>query len=422
MSTQVDKPRRFAEEVVRQLREAGFEAYWAGGCVRDQLLGREPKDYDVATNATPSQIQQVFRRRRTLALGAAFGVITVLGPRGAGQIEVTTFRRDATYSDGRHPDSVVFTSAREDALRRDFTINGLFSNPATKEVLDFVGGRQDIALRRVRAIGDPAARFGEDKLRMLRAVRFSATLEFALEKETFEAIRRMAQEITVVSPERILSEMERILIDSHRSAGVRMLLETGLAKAVLPEVEPLNDDQREQLKRALSVIEQLDRPGFPLVLAALLHRRVESREARRLARRWRMSNRQTDRVSWLLENRDAVDHARQGRWSTLQPILVAPGIEDLLAWVEARRRVSGSSPDDVAWCRAMLGRPREELDPPALVTGNDLIRHGVAQGPSYRGLLARVRNAQLDGEIATTADALALVDRLLAGRQAPAEE
>ncbi len=296
MATKIDKPRRFAEEVVRQLRDAGFEAYWAGGCVRDQLLGRVPKDYDVATDATPSQIQQVFRHRRTLALGAAFGVITVLGPRGAGQIEVTTFRRDATYSDGRHPDSVTFTSAREDALRRDFTINGLFSNPATKEILDFVGGQQDLALRLVRAIGDPAERFGEDKLRMLRAVRFSEALEFTLQKETFEAIRRMAHEITVVSPERILSEIQRILTDSHRSAGVRMLLETGLAEAVFPEVVPLDDVQREQLDRALSVIGRLDRPGFPLVLAALLHRRVESSQARLLARRWRMSNRQTDRV------------------------------------------------------------------------------------------------------------------------------
>ena len=422
MAIRIDKPRRFAEQVVRQLCHAGFEAYWAGGCVRDRLLGRVPKDYDVATDATPSQIQQVFRHRRTLALGAAFGVITVLGPRGAGQVEVTTFRRDATYSDGRHPDSVTFTSAKEDALRRDFTINGLFSNPTTEEILDFVGGQQDIASRLVRAIGDPADRFGEDKLRMLRAVRFSEALEFTLAKETFEAIRRMAHEIAIVSPERILSEIQRILIDSHRSAGVRMLLKTGLAETVFPEVVPLDDVQREQLDRALSVIGRLDRPEFPLVLAALLHRRVESSEARLLARRWRMSNRQTDRVCWLLENHDALDNARRARWSTLQPILIAPWIEDLLAWVEARRRAGGNSLEEIAWCRAMLGRPREELDPPPLLTGDDLIRHGVAPGPSYRDLLARVRNAQLDGQIDTTAEALALVDRLLEESQGPAEE
>ena len=203
--------RRFAAEVVHHLREAGFETYWAGGCVRDQLLGRTPKDYDVATSATPSQIRQLFGRRRTLAIGAAFGVITVRGPKEAGMVEVTTFRQDAAYSNGRHPDHVTFSSAREDASRRDFTINGLFYDPIEEQVIDFVGGRADLAAGVVRAIGQPRARFAEDKLRMLRAIRFSATFDFELEAETFSSVRQMAGEITVVSPERIAMEMRVIL-------------------------------------------------------------------------------------------------------------------------------------------------------------------------------------------------------------------
>ena len=166
--------RAFAAEVVRRLREAGHEAYFAGGCVRDCLLGRVPADYDVATAATPDQVRHLFGRGRTLAIGAAFGVITVLGPRQAGQIEVATFRADQAYTDGRHPAGVTFCSAREDAQRRDFTINGLFLDPLNDEVHDFVGGRNDLAAGIVRAIGVPAMRFGEDHLRMLRAVRFTA--------------------------------------------------------------------------------------------------------------------------------------------------------------------------------------------------------------------------------------------------------
>ena len=177
-----EEQRRFAVEVVRRLRGAGFEAYWAGGCVRDQLLGRTPKDYDVATNAVPDQVRALFGRRRTLAIGAAFGVIAVIGPQGPGTVEVTTFRRDAPYSDGRHPDSVTFSSAEEDASRRDFTINGLFYDPVEQRVIDFVGGQEDLAQRRLRAIGDARQRFAEDKLRMLRAVRFAATFAFSLDE------------------------------------------------------------------------------------------------------------------------------------------------------------------------------------------------------------------------------------------------
>ena len=273
--------RRFAVKVVRKLRAAGFEAFWAGGCVRDQLLGRTPKDYDVATNATPPQIRELFGQRRTLAIGAAFGVITVLGPESAGMIEVATFRKDAAYSDGRHPDHVTFSSAQEDAARRDFTINGLFYDPLEEQVIDYVGGQEDLALRRIRAIGEPRERIAEDKLRMLRAVRFSATFDFALEEETQAAIREMADQIDVVSPERIAMEMRRMLVDPSRVAAIRLLLATNLAQVVLPEIVPQNEEQIQRIGAGLRRFSTIERPDFPLVPGGLVTYRVRCRRCER---------------------------------------------------------------------------------------------------------------------------------------------
>ncbi len=422
-----EKQREFAVDVVRKLRTAGFVAYWAGGCVRDQLLGRVPKDYDVATDATPPQIRNLFGHRRTLAVGAAFGVITVLGPPAAGQIEVATFRRDAPYSDGRHPDSVSFSTAREDALRRDFTVNGLFYDPIDEEVIDFVGGQEDLARRMIRAIGAPRQRFGEDKLRMLRAVRFSAAFGFTLEADTLGAIREMAAGITVVSPERIAMEMRQVLVDRSRVAAVRLLLETGLAAVLLPEIVPADEPGQRRLDATLNVLERLDvleqldvlerlgPPGFPLALAALLYQHVDPPRAAQVCKRWRLSNHERDRVCWLLEHHASLKRAPWAPWSTVQRILIADGAEDLLKLNEAAALAGCGqmTTAEIAWCLGKLAQPREVLDPPPLVTGDDLIRHGVPTGPSYRVLLERVRDAQLDDQIHTKTEALALVDRLL---------
>ncbi len=403
-----DAQRRFAAELVRRLRGAGFEAYWAGGCVRDQLMGRTPKDYDVATNARPDQVRELFGFRRTIAVGAAFGVIAVLGPKDAGQIEVATFRRDAAYSDGRHPDQVTFSSAAEDASRRDFTINGLFYDPLDQRVLDFVGGQEDLARRRICAIGDPYQRFQEDKLRLLRAVRFAAAFEFDVEPRTLEAVRRMAGEITVVSAERIAAEMERMLVDRHRVRAVRLLLQTGLAAAVLPETVPTDPAQQARLDATLAILERLVQPGFPLALATLLH----LWGAAAVCQRWRLSNRHTDRTSWLVEFHAALHEPRSLRWSQLQPLLLSEGIDDLMALEEAASLAAARDTSHVAWCRSLLAQPREVLDPPPLLTGDDLLRHGIPPGPAYRVLLQRIRDAQLDGEIRTQEDALELADRL----------
>jgi len=402
--------RRFAIEVVERLRRAGFEAYWAGGCVRDQLLGRLPKDYDVATNAQPNQIRELFGRRRTLAIGAAFGVIVVMGPKPAGLVEVTTFRQEAEYSDGRHPDRVTFSSAKEDAQRRDFTINGLFFDPVAERVIDFVGGRADLAAKLIRAIGQPRQRFSEDKLRMLRAVRFSAGFEFEMESDTLEAVREMAAQIAVVSPERIATEMRLMLTDANRAAAVRLLLETELAAAVLPEIVPGHRTTQQQLDHALALLGRLPQPGFPLALATLLNELTDADAVRDLCRRWRLSNKERERAVWLVAHRAALRGARSMRWSQLQRVLVAEGIEDLLAMCEAG---AAECIEEAAYCRRLLQQPRELLDPPPLLGGDDLIAHGISPGPSFARLLRRVRDAQLDKTIHTKAEALALVDRLI---------
>jgi poly(A) polymerase len=228
--------REFAVDVVAKLRAAGFEAYWAGGCVRDQLLGREPKDFDVATDARPDEIRGIFGFRRTVAVGEAFGVIKVVGRKPEGEVEVATFRQDASYSDGRHPDSVRFSTPEADAQRRDFTINGLFYDPLDDRVIDFVGGQEDLARRMVRAIGDARARFAEDKLRLLRGVRIAATFDFTLEPATRDAIKAMADQITVVSAERIAAEMRLMLVHPRRARALELLRELGLLKIILPEV------------------------------------------------------------------------------------------------------------------------------------------------------------------------------------------
>jgi poly(A) polymerase len=437
----VDRKQQFALEVLKTLRAAGYTAYWAGGCVRDRLLSRTPKDYDVATNATPGEIRRLFGSRRTLEIGAAFGVVAVVGPKGVGNVEVTTFRRDAAYSDGRHPDQVTFSDPQEDAQRRDFTINGLFYDPLADEVIDFVGGRDDLARRVIRAIGDPHARFAEDKLRMLRAVRFSATYAFALDPATEAAIRQMAGEILVVSPERIAAEMRLMLVHPTRATACRLLQETGLLAAVLPEVIPLAGIHADTPLRpgadlwehTLSVLDRLREPGFPLALAALVHNigkpatihqqrgkltfhnheAVAEEMAEHICRRWRLSNDETQRVAWLVRHHAALRAARRMPWSQLQRILIAEGIADLVALHEADALVSTGDLAEVEYCRQKLQLAPGELNPPPLITGDDLIQHGVPRGKIYKTLLDRVRDAQLEKRIASKEEALRMVDQIV---------
>ena len=402
--------REFALVVVGRLRSAGHEAVWAGGCVRDELLGRTPADYDVATSARPDQVRAVFGNRHTLAVGAAFGVITVLGPRGAGQVEVATFRSDAAYTDGRHPAGVTFTNAREDALRRDFTINGLFLDPITGDVHDYVEGRADLTAGIVRAIGNAAMRFGEDHLRMLRAVRFAAGFGFALEEQTQAAIVRMAHLVTTVSPERVAAELRAIVARPGRRRALDLLVQTGLAREVLPEVAPADGAAAAHAAwhDSAHIIDALDEPEIASALAVLTAA-LPPETPRRIAARLRLSTRELKTACWLHEAVACVDGTGevdldQRPWSQLQPWLAHDAAFLLADVLRARAACGHGSAAAAGWVTAKLQMPQEQLDPPPLVTGNDLLAAGVPAGRAMGQVLAALRALQLDG-VLTTRDA-----------------
>lgn len=409
--------RQFALEVVGTLRAAGFAAYWAGGCVRDELLGRTPADYDVATSARPDDVRRVFGRRRTLAVGAAFGVITVLGPREAGQVEVATFRVDAAYADGRRPTAVTFSSARDDAVRRDFTINGLFLDPLSGEVHDYVGGRADLEAGLVRAIGVAEERFAEDHLRMLRAVRFAAFFGFALDADTRVALERMRHLVGSVSPERIAAELRAMVSRSGRREALELLAATGLAEEVFGELLPDGmAGVADAWARAARVVGALDEPDLPAAVAILASELPAGDEPRVAAvtTRLRLSNREAAAAAWLHRGvrafgRVTAADVRGMPWSQLQPVIAhefAPALADLL---RARAAAGDGDTAAAAWVTAQVARPREEIDPLPLVTGHDLLAAGVAEGPALGRTLARIRRLQLDGEITTREEALAAV-------------
>jgi poly(A) polymerase len=431
--------RDFAIDVVRRLRNAGHEALWAGGCVRDELLGILPKDYDVATDAPPEEVRRLFKR--TIAVGASFGVIEVLGPRPL-KVQVATFRSDVSYSDGRHPDAVVFSSARDDALRRDFTINGMFYDPLGSQLIDYVGGQGDLQAKVLRAIGDAATRIAEDKLRMLRAVRIAARFELTIDPATFDAIRTMADQITVVSAERIADELRKLLVDKHRARGMQMLMDSGLAAAVLPELLPMKGlaqgppasptgDLWDHVLRVLDLLPP--EPSFPLALGALLHdvgkprtvgrtperytfyyhEHVGTRMASEICQRLKLSNAERERIEWLVEKHQFLCDARKMRLSKLKKTLAEPGIHELLALHRADALACGRSTDHVDFCEHLLSTwTPDELDPPPLITGDDLKAMGLEPGPEYARLLDAVREAQLEGTVTTREEALELVSSL----------
>jgi poly(A) polymerase len=422
-------PAEFANSVVSRLRSAGFEALLAGGCVRDQLLGIPPKDYDVATSALPDEVRDLFGRRKTLAVGASFGVITVIGPRSAGQIDVATFRRDAAYSDGRHPDSVSFTSAEEDALRRDFTINGLFFDPLAGRVIDYVGGQEDLHRGIVRAIGDPAQRIAEDKLRMVRGVRFAARFGFALDEPTRSAIQASAGELVICSAERIAAELRRILTHDSRARGVQLLESTGLLAVMLPEVSLLAPDEGwspestadTPWRRTLHLLDRLREPTFAVALAALVRevsldanpRSIESHNLahdmpHRLFERWKLSTHELEEMMQVLRDEPPLRRARSLPWPRVQRLLAGPRIESTLCLAEGVGEVVGEGAVDLAFCREVLSRPVAEWNPPPLITGDDLKQLGISPGPAYRALLETVRDAQLESRIHSREVALKL--------------
>ncbi|WP_246146031.1 CCA tRNA nucleotidyltransferase [Rubripirellula lacrimiformis] len=405
-----------ALRIIRALSDAGFVAMLAGGCVRDALLGKSPKDYDVATDATPDAVRDVFGKRRTLAFGASFGVIGVLPPREdrsadtkVEPTEVATFRSDGDYSDGRRPDSVHFGNAEDDAKRRDFTINGLFYDPAIGQVIDFVGGQADLRRGTLRTIGDPAKRFGEDKLRMLRAVRFATALAFQIDAATRDAIHVHADQISVVSGERIGAEMRRVLASPSAAEGLTRLVDCGLGDAVMPEINGLD------LAALADCLTELQPPTAVTVLATvLLHTDAPEAGLRSITNRWKLSNQEVRAVSAAIANWRTIAQADQLPFSTVQPALVDRDVDAILAVARAMVRSSNQtgSPEQlgssgIESAVRSLGLPADALDPPPLLTGDDLRALGIPAGPKYRVILQQIRNQQLDGKISNRNDAIA---------------
>lgn len=439
--------RAFAEAICGTLRAAGHQAYFVGGCVRDILLGREPADYDVATDATPDRVQQLFPN--SLAVGAKFGVIVVTensGESASLQVEVATFRSDVGYSDGRHPDHVVYAkSPQEDVRRRDFTVNALLLDPETEEVLDFVGGRDDLRSGIIRAIGNPSERFNEDKLRMVRAVRFAARFRYAIEGRTFSAIQKLAPQIHQVSPERLRDELTKLLTEGAARRAFELLDETRLLPELLPEIArmkgveqpPEYHPEGDVWKHTLMMIEGLP-AGSPRTLAwgVLLHdvgkpstftpppgpgdrirfnehAEIGTRMAEEICRRLRFSNDDTEQIAALVANHMRFKDVLQMKPATLKRFVRMPRFEEHLQLHRLDCLSSHGHLDNYEFVRRFLAEtPPEQVRPARLLDGDDLIGLGLRPGPQFKAILDRVEEAQLDGTVSDHEGAVRLARKL----------
>ncbi len=437
-----DSPRYdVAASIVRELQEHAYVAYFAGGCIRDALLDIPPKDIDIATSASPGQVQALFHR--TIPVGIQFGVVRVRVAEM--EFEVATFRSDGIYLDGRRPSAISFSTPEQDASRRDFTINGMFYDPLSERVIDYVNGREDLAGKLVRAIGQPSGRFAEDRLRMLRAIRFAAALGFEIEAETWSAIRADAQEIAIISPERIRDELLKILVNPNRLRGFDLLDQSGLLAVILPEIEALKGcDQPEQFHpegdvfvhtRLMLSLLAPDASG-PQVLAVLLHDigkprvrsfdsidqrirfnghdRVGAEMTEKVMTRLRFPRHEIDLVVDAVSNHMVFKDVRQMRPAKLRRFMARPhfGIE-----LELHRIDCASSHGDLENYHFLINKEsefaQEPLIPARLVRGDDLIAMGLTPGPRVGELLEAVQTAQLEGEIKTRAEALELLRTMM---------
>jgi poly(A) polymerase len=427
-----------AREIVARLRDAGHVAYFAGGCVRDLVRGDTPKDFDVATSARPEEVQRIFSR--TYAVGAHFGVIVVL--EGSFQYEVATFRSDGAYLDGRRPVAVHFSSAEEDARRRDFTINGMFFDPVTDEVIDFVGGRADLDARLIRAIGDPAARFAEDRLRMLRAVRFATVLGFAIEPATWNALRECATHINEISAERIRDELVRIFLSPNRLRGWDLLDESGLLRAILPDLDAMKGcAQPEQFhpegdvfQHTRLMLKMLPKEvSVPLVFSVLLHDvakpktaavdetgrirfnahdRIGAEMTEQIMERLRFSRAEIDATVEMVRQHMVFKDVPRMRVAKLKRFMARPTFADEL---ELHRVDCASSHRMMDNYEFLLQKRKEfanePIIPPPLVRGDDLIAFGLKPGPKFGEILDAVETQQLEGVLRTREEALEWVKR-----------
>jgi len=427
----MDERGRVATDVVRRLRAAGFETYLAGGCVRDRLLGREPGDYDVATAAPPEAVRKLFHR--TVPVGAQFGVILVL--EGGAQFEVATFRSDDAYVDGRRPSAVHFATAAEDAQRRDFTINALFQDPETGRVIDFVGGETDLRAGIVRAIGDADARIKEDRLRMLRAVRFAARFGYTIEPATLAAIRTAAPSVLDMAAERIGDEIVKMLTEGHAKRSFELLDATALLPVVLPEIAALRGVEQSRdyhpegdvWTHTLLLLDQLPAGvAETLALGCLLHDVAKPLTAERrhdgritfyghpdrgadmavaIVQRLKRSRETWERVDYLVRYHLRLVSAPEMRLSTLKRMLAEDGFDELLHLARIDALASSGDLQFVLFCERRRQELREAVRPPRLLGGRDLIAMGFTPGPALGATLRALETAQLEGEVTTRADA-----------------
>jgi poly(A) polymerase len=446
-------PEHFAISIIRTLREHGHQAYLAGGCVRDLLLGREPADYDVATSATPDEVMRIFPE--TYAVGAQFGVVLVPLPERdvasdvsakSKLVEVATFRSDIGYSDGRHPDEVRFTrDPRKDVERRDFTINGMMLDPRVDDplkngVIDFVGGRQDLDAGIIRAIGDPQLRFAEDKLRMMRAVRFAARFDYKIEAATFAAIRKLAAQIHQVSRERVRDELTKMLTEGHARQAFLLLDQTGLLHQVLPEIEAMKGVEQPRefhpegdvFVHTLLLLENLPHPCPPtLAWGALLHDvgkpptfRIAERirfdshvdvgvkMTEEICRRLRFSSEDTNQILSLVDNHMRFAHTMRMSESTFKRFVRLPRFGEHLELHRLDCRASHGNLDSYNFTRErMASLSPEAVRPAPLISGDDLIAAGYQPGPRFKEILSAVEDGQLEGRLHNKEEAMQLVKR-----------
>ena len=428
-----------ALEVVKTLGEKGYEAFFVGGCVRDALLGVECDEIDIATSATPEQVQQAFSK--TVAVGKSFGVVLVI--KGDMKFEVATFRKESSYGDGRHPEHVDYTkSAEEDVRRRDFTINGMLYDPVSGELYDYVGGIGDLERRLVRTIGDPEERFGEDRLRMIRAVRFASCLDFELDEAALSSIRKEAAAISVVSGERIREELVKILTRRNPGNGLKLLSSSGLLEHFLPEVEcmhgvgqpPQFHPEGDVFEHTCLVMDMLygNTDGLyseELAVAALLHDvgkpptysesdrirfnghdRVGARMSEGICRRLRFSKKQIKRISELILEHLKFKDVFNMRESTLKRFLSLPYFEEHMQMHLADCMASHGQTDAYDFIREKMEEyGREEIKPPPLLSGQDLIDLGYSPGPVFSEILGRVEELQLENRLVSKEGALDFV-------------
>lgn len=416
-----------AERIVRRLHDAGYEALFAGGCVRDRLSGATPKDFDIATSATPAQILALFERGESI--GAHFGVILVREKNE--HFEIATFRSDGEYSDGRHPDSVVFTTAEEDARRRDFTVNGMFFDPVRGALIDYVNGQEDLEAKLIRAIGDPLERFREDHLRLLRAIRFATVLDFKIEKETWQAVKTQAPAITSLPPERIREELDKIWKHPNRLKGFDLLVESGLMRILLPEIMNLQGCEQPpqwhpegdvfvHTRLMLSLLP--DEASLPLVLSTLFHDigkpdtfcydkeadrirfnghdKLGAEMTGRILRRLKYSNQIIDSTVDAVSVHMRFKDVTKMRKAKLKRFMARKHFEDEL---ELHRVDCLGSSGNLDNYRFLIEKAEEfssePLVPPPFLSGKDLIERGLRPGPEFKTLLREAQDLQLEGTL-----------------------